>query len=58
MICLDFGIYFGKTVFFSLLLGKGILRYALAMKDIQRVLLVFWTSFDCNWSGAFGVWVL
>ena len=46
LICLDFGIYVRKTVFFCFLLGKGILRNALAMKENHRAFLVFGTTFD------------
>ena len=34
---------------FDFLLGKGILRNVLAMKESHRALLVFGTTFDCNW---------
>ena len=59
MICLNFGIYVGKTFFFfnfffyCFLLGKGIHRNVLAMKESHRALLVFGTIFDGNWSEFF-----
>ena len=45
-------------LFFGFLLGKGIFRNALAMKETHTTLLDFGSNFDWNWSRSFAVWAL
>ena len=58
MICLNFGIYVGKTFFFFKKKNFFLFyhRNVLAMKESHRALLVFGTIFDGNWSEFFLVY--